>query len=122
MRYSPKEFYKKLLGGAGEKQAVKFLKKKGYKILCVNFRISVGEIDIIAKDGETVVFIEVKTRSSDAFGRPSEAVDDKKRRKYVKVAQAYLVKNYGETDIPCRFDVVEVEEKQINHVINAFFA
>lgn len=110
------------MGGAGEKRAVKYLKGKGYKIVNTNFKISIGEIDIIAKDGETLVFIEVKTRSQDTFGRPSDAVDKVKREKYVKVAQAYLVKNYGKTDVLSRFDVIEIENGQINHIENAFFA
>ena len=108
------------MGRSGEKRAEKYLKKLGYKILARNFKTVVGEIDIIAKDGDTVVFVEVKTRTGDAFGRPSEAVDAKKRAKYVKVAQAFLVKNYKTTDVLCRFDVVETEEGQINHIINAF--
>ena len=122
MRDSPKNFYKKLLGGAGERKAVKYLKNKGYKILRTNFKIKAGEIDVIAKDGETVVFIEVKTRSGDAFGRPSDAVDRLKRAKYIKVAQAFLIKNYGDIDVLSRFDVIEIQNNDINHIINAFFA
>ena len=122
MLYSPKDFYKKILGRVGEKKAAKYLKRKGYKILETNFSIGIGEIDIIAQDKKTLVFIEVKTRSTDAFGRPSDAVDKLKRAKYVKVAQAYLIKNYGKTDVLSRFDVIEIENGQINHVENAFFA
>ena len=122
MLYSPKDFYKKILGKVGEKKAAKYLKRKGYKILETNFSIGIGEIDIIAQDKKTLVFIEVKTRSTDAFGRPSDAVDKLKRAKYVKVAQAYLIKNYGKTDVLSRFDVIEIENGQINHVENAFFA
>ena len=115
-----KNFYKKLLGRTGEVNAEKFLKKLGYKILARNFKTVVGEIDIIAKDGDTVVFVEVKTRTSEKFGVPSEAVDLKKREKYFKVAEEYLVKNYKTTDVECRFDVVEALNGQINHIINAF--
>ena len=122
MLYSPKDFYKKILGRVGEKKAAKYLKRKGYKILKTNFSIGIGEIDIIAQDKKTLVFIEVKTRSTDAFGRPSDAVDKLTRAKYVKVAQAYLIKNYGKTDVLSRFDVIEIENGQINHVENAFFA
>ena len=110
------------MGGAGEKRAVKYLKGKGYKILKTNFKINIGEIDIIAADRDTLVFVEVKTRTQETFGRPSDAVDRIKRAKYVKVAQAYLVKNYGKTDVLSRFDVIEIENGQINHIENAFFA
>ena len=79
-----------------------------------------GEIDIIAeKDGETV-FIEVKTRTGDEYGYAAEAVDCKKRFRYVKVAAEYLMRK-GLTDAPCRFDVVELQNGQINHIENAFY-
>ena len=82
MQIAQKNFYKKLLGRAGEKLAVDFLKKKGFKILKTNYKTVVGEIDIIAQDREYIVFIEVKTRSSDNYGLPREAVDRKKQEKY----------------------------------------
>ena len=69
------------LGIYGEKLALKYLKKQKYKILEKNFRCALGEIDIVAKDGEFLVFVEVKTRSSNAFGEPMEAVDFYKQRK-----------------------------------------
>ena len=119
MPFASKNVYKKLLGNSGEKLAVKYLKKNKYEILATNFTTHVGEIDIIAKDNEYIVFIEVKTRTSDLFGAPSEAVNREKQRKYGKVAQEFLIKNRL-TDSPCRFDVVEVINKEINHIINAF--
>ncbi len=119
MPITSENFYKKILGSSGEKLAVKYLKKKKYKILATNYRTHVGEIDIIVKDGEYVVFVEVKTRTTDLFGVPSEAVNREKQRKYCKVAQEYLIKS-GYTDAPCRFDVIEVVNKEINHIINAF--
>ena len=119
---SQKNFHKKLLGKVGEKLAVKHLKSLGYKILDKNYTTPFGEIDVICLDGDTVVFCEVKTRTSDVFGTPGEAVDRDKRRKYVMTAQNYLVKKYKKLDVKCRFDVVEIENGQINHVINAFFA
>ena len=69
------------LGIYGEKLALKYLKKQKYKILEKNFRCALGEIDIVAKDGGFLVFVEVKTRSSNAFGEPMEAVDFYKQRK-----------------------------------------
>lgn len=70
MRDTSKDFYKKLLGRTGEVKAEKFLKKLGYKILAKNYKTVVGEIDIIAKDGDTVVFVEVKTRTNEKYGAP----------------------------------------------------
>ena len=119
MQFAQKNFYKKFLGRAGEVKAAEFLRKKGYKILDKNYKTHIGEIDIIAKDGETIVFTEVKTRMDDAFGAPSEAVNQKKREKYYKVASEYLVRN-SLMDAICRFDVIEIENGQINHIIEAF--
>ena len=119
MQFAQKNFHKKLLGRVGENKAVAYLKKQGYKIVERNYRNYFGEIDIIATDGEYTVFTEVKTRENDKFGAPSESVNYFKRRKYVKIAQAYL-KSKGITDAACRFDVVEIENGKINHIIDAF--
>jgi putative endonuclease len=70
------------LGGRGEDMAVRFLKGKGYRIIGRNFRCPAGEIDIIARDGGTLVFVEVKTRTDSLFGHPIEAVHSGKRRKF----------------------------------------
>ena len=120
MQDTPKNFYKKLLGRIGEKKAEKHLKSVGYKILDKNFTTNLGEIDLVAQDGEYIVFVEVKTRANTDFGNPSEAVNHKKRQKYKNLASLYLQKN-GKTDCPCRFDVVEITGKNINHIINAFY-
>ena len=107
------------MGRAGEKRAVDFLKKKGFKILKTNYKVPVGEIDIIAEDDGVIVFIEVKTRSSDNYGNPCEAVDRKKQEKYYLTATFYLQKE-KKMDRECRFDVIEIENGQINHIFNAF--
>ncbi len=107
------------MGRAGEKRAVEFLKRKGYRILATNYKTYIGEIDVIAKDGETIAFTEVKTRLNDDFGAPGQAVTQKKREKYYKVATEYLVRNKL-TDAICRFDVIEIENGEINHIIDAF--
>lgn len=107
------------MGRAGEKRAVEFLKKKKIEIVKTNFKTHIGEIDIIAKDGQEIVFVEVKTRSGYDYGNPSEAVNGKKREKYFKVATEYLQKEKL-LDAPCRFDVIEICDGQINHIINAF--
>jgi len=94
------------LGERGEAIAVRFLKKHGYKIIRKNYRTPIGEIDIIAMDGNTLVFIEVKARESIRYGLPFESVNNKKRQKISKVARLYL-KRFR--DVPhCRFDVVSI--------------
>ena len=107
------------MGRAGEREACKYLKKKGYQILETNYRAHYGEADMIAKDNGVIVFVEVKTRSGDEYGTPAQAVDKKKQEKYFKIAQEYLIKKSLQ-DQECRFDVVEIENGQINHIIDAF--
>lgn len=127
MSNSPKNFYKKLLGEVGEKQAEKYLKKLKYKILEKNFQSNVGEIDIIAKDGDAYVFIEVKTRTSVTYGEPMEAVTRAKQRHIIRTAELYLYQNsIDSTAVMIRFDVIEIKndngDMQVNHIINAFGA
>ncbi|MBI4687390.1 MAG: YraN family protein [Nitrospirae bacterium] len=98
------------LGREGEELAIKFLKKNGYKIIEQNYKTPLGEIDIIAKDGETLTFIEVKARESLQFGQPFEAVNYTKRKKITKVALSYI-KKLKEVP-PCRFDVMSVYFKE----------
>lgn len=103
------------LGIEGEELAVRFLKKKGYKIVLRNFKSPVGEMDIIAEDGDTLVFVEVKTRTDDSFGHPFEAVTPRKREKLRKVALGYL--KHSRRDTPARFDVLSIETDGANHNI-----
>lgn len=119
MQFAQKNFYKKLLGRVGENKACAFLKKQGIKIIERNYKNAFGEIDVIAKDKEYIVFIEVKTRTSDVYGAPSEAVDTRKRGKYLRIAQGYLASK-DLNDSPVRFDVIEVENDAINHIKDAF--
>ena len=111
------------LGRWGEEQAVIFLRRLGMKIVERNFRAPVGEIDIIARQGRTLVFIEVKTRRSSAFGTPQEAVGPTKQRQIVRTAQWYLGDGQWRRLQP-RFDVIAVRpgEKgaEIEHIPNAF--
>ncbi|MGI6046322.1 MAG: YraN family protein [Eggerthellaceae bacterium] len=112
------------LGQRGEEAAVRFLQRRGYEILERNWKCRAGEADIIAKDGTSLVFVEVKTRSNIDYGLPSEAVDDKKRSKYERIAMHFL-KNFDEVDIPVRFDVISLvvvakDRALIRHHINAF--
>jgi len=101
------------LGKKGEECAADFLKKNGYKIIQRNYRNKLGEIDIIAKDKNTLCFIEVKTRTSLDFGLPQEAVNFYKQKKLNRVALSYL-KQYNLLDKPARFDIVSVVFKEDN--------
>ena len=116
-------------GKSGEDEAVKLLEKKGYKILERNYRTRYGEADIVAKDGQTVVFVEVKKRQSARYGSAKEAVGPKKMRHLVMVAKDYISKRpeglAGGLNV--RFDVVVIETHRdsngrVEHVKNAFEA
>lgn len=91
----------------GESLAAKHLKARGYRILAQNYRARRGEIDLIARDGEFIVFVEVKTRRSLKFGLPQAAVTLQKQRQISKVALAYL-QAQNLMDTPCRFDVIAI--------------
>ncbi len=112
----------KPLGIEGEDLAVKFLSGKGYKIIARNYKTPIGEIDIIAKDGDTLVFVEVKTRADSSFGYPYEAVNYWKKEKLKKSALLYLKKLRKE--LPSRFDVISIYmnngRKEIEHIKDAF--
>jgi len=97
------------LGKKGEELAREYLKKHGYKIVEQNYKTPFGEIDIIAQDNNTLVFIEVKTRESIEFGLPFESVNKMKRRKIANVALSYL-KRFQDLP-PCRFDVLSIYYK-----------
>jgi putative endonuclease len=111
------------IGQFGEQKAAEFLEQKGYKILDRNWRYKRAEIDIVAMDGATLVFGEVKTRSSDLFERPESAVDEKKRRLLTRAAVAYMRKIGHEWAI--RFDILAVilrgPDFYIDHFEDAFF-
>ena len=112
------------LGKSGEAAAVSYLEKKKFTIVERGFRFLRGEIDIIAYDRGTLVFIEVKTRQSEEFGLPEESVTPSKQRQLRKVAEGYLaLRNVKDT--PCRFDIISlIPEKgrrhRIRHIRDAF--
>ena len=117
MSDTQRNLHKKLLGRKGERLAVKFMKKSGYKLVKRNFTTPFGEADaILLKDGITV-FLEVKTRSNTLFGEPKDSVGYRKQEKYKKIAQYYKLK-YGET--PISFAVAEVTEEGVNVIEDAF--
>ena len=111
------------IGQLGEQIAQSFLKNKGYRILHVNWRHRRLEIDIIAMDGETLVFVEVKTRQTLLFGEPENAVDYKKQRSLIHAANAYVLKHGFDKD--SRFDIVSViidkNSTVVNHFPDAFY-
>ena len=111
-----------VFGKRGEIIAKNYLIKKGYKIVETNYKNKLGEIDIIAKDKDCLVFVEVKTRTSRAFGDPLEAINFKKQQKIRAVATAYL-KQHHILDCNCRFDAIAVMgegDSEINHIQEAF--
>ncbi len=112
------------LGVLGEELACHFLRAQGYQVFLKNFTCSLGEIDLIAKEGGVLAFVEVKTRRHEGMGHPAEAVTRFKRRQIVNTASWYL-KRYGLRDLPCRFDVVSVllpagQEPRIELIRDAF--
>ena len=107
------------LGIWGEKEAVKFLKKRKYKVIEQNYRCKLGEVDIIAMQGAYLVFVEVKTRASNRYGLPMEAVDEIKQRKLILLAQ-YYQKSKGLLDLPIRFDVVQILGDEVTLIEGAF--
>lgn len=115
---------KKALGNKGEEIAARYLRKKGYKILKRNYAVPTGEIDIVARDGGTLVFVEVKARTDDRFGQPAEAVGTRKQRRMRSAALHYLAGLRKQP--PARFDVVSVRldggGEEVEHIMDAFEA
>lgn len=112
------------IGKKGEDAAVKYLMQNGYSIIAVNWRYQKYEIDIIASNTEYIIFVEVKTRSSDYWENPEEAVSAGKIKRIVEAADFYLKENYIE--LPARFDVISViwngYSYVIEHIDDAFWA
>ncbi|MFQ6773071.1 MAG: YraN family protein [Clostridia bacterium] len=125
MRINPKDYenlgrqFDTLKGQVGEQYACDYLIKKGYKILTRNYKCPIGEIDIIAQDKKTIVFVEVKYRKTAYFGLPQEAVTPYKQNKIRAIAQTYL-KMERKLNNLCRFDVIGVLGDEITHIENAF--
>ncbi len=115
------------LGAWGEDVAMHFLKRKGYRVLQQGFSVPQGEIDIVALDRDTIVFVEVKTWRGIPYGGPSDAVDEKKQSRITKAALCYL-KRRGLLHHPARFDVVQIifserdSQPEVRHFIAAFEA
>ena len=110
---------RKSKGKAAEEKAASYLKSLGYKILEKNFHSRFGEIDIIARDGNTLVFVEVRSKSYSSFGTPEETISKSKAKKIIKTAQLYIqIKNPSFEDV--RFDIISILHNNISHIKNAF--
>ena len=118
-------FAPKSLGQRGEEAAARFLRKLGYIIVARGHRDRIGEIDLVAVDGRTVVFVEVKTRTSQEAGHPADAVDEHKQRQLTRLALSYM-KRHDLLECKARFDVVAITwpdhkgKPKIEHFKNAF--
>ena len=115
---------KRTTGNYGEELASRFLKDLGYEIVEQNYQFGHGEIDIIAKDDEILVFVEVKYRQNLEFGPPELSIPISKQKQIRKTAEAYLYEKEIK-DVPCRIDVIAIlhlkdTKPKINHIINAF--
>ncbi len=106
-------------GARGEDSAQKYLQSKGYRILARNYRKSCGEIDLIALDGKTLVFAEVKARATEAFGGPLAAITTAKQNKIARTAQLYIKENSPKFD-SIRFDTICLLGGELTHIPNAF--
>ncbi len=112
---------KRTTGADKEALAAKYLQGKGYFIIQTNYRVRQAEIDIVARDGATIVFVEVKYRSSLVNGNPLEAVDYRKQRQISKAALFYMTESKISTDnTSIRFDVIGILGDEITHIENAF--
>ena len=117
---------KKILGKKGEDIALNYLTEKGYELVARNYRFSrYGELDLVMKDGNYLVFIEVRTKKNKLYGSPLETIDYDKRRQIEKMAQLFLVKEKLSQDTFCRFDAIGIilpdkGEPEIEHIQDAF--
>lgn len=120
--FDKKAFNKRQIGTDYETVAAEYLEQKGYIILERNYRNPHGEIDIIARDGETVVFCEIKYRKKGSYGSPLEAVDIRKQKRISKVALYYTAGYKAPKNVFYRFDVIGIDGNgRIEHIENAFF-
>lgn len=111
------------LGKQGENLAIEYYKKQGRTLVATNYRFHKGEVDLIVRDENSLIFVEVKTRKSDYYGSPSLAVSRQKQRQIIKVANAFIQEN--QLDLDVQFDVIAIVlnsyETSIEHIPNAFY-
>lgn len=119
-----KRTVKQRKGDWGEEKAVEYLKNKGYSLVCRKFRSRLGEIDVVARKGKTIAFVEVKTRKRIDYGMPCEAVDAKKQYRLRRTAEYFLLVNPWARGLQASMDIIEVlcldEGNYIRHLKNAF--
>jgi len=108
------------LGSGYEQLAAEYLEKEGLQIIEMNYRVRIGEIDIIAKDGEYLVFVEVKYRACRAQGGAAYAISQEKKRRITRVAQWYLAQHRISQNTFCRFDAVLIDRTEVTHIKNAW--
>ena len=111
---------KRKLGTEYEQSACDFLERRGFRIAARNYRKKIGEIDIIARDGDELVFIEVKYRTSAEQGGAAYAISEKKKATVRRVAQWYMLENGISAEAFCRFDAVLIDGDTITHIKNAW--
>lgn len=114
--------YRQSVGAQGESDAADFLRGRGAEIIEMNFRCPVGEIDIIARMDGALVFCEVKRRRNALHGRPAEAVTPGKQRRLIRTAELWLAMHPYQSEMPVRFDVLEVMPGDFHHIPAAFDA
>ena len=115
-----RSYNKRQVGTEKENLAAEYLKKKGYFIIEKNYRVRQGEIDLVAKDRDTLVFVEVKYRKNPASGFAAEAVGMAKQRKISRVSLSYLSEHGISPDTAIRYDVIAIDQDVITHYENAF--
>ncbi|WP_075187291.1 YraN family protein [Teredinibacter haidensis] len=120
MRFKLSKPTTKSSGEAAEDAALEYLKKKGLKLVCRNYRCKMGEIDLILKHQHSLVFVEVRMRNSNRFGSAVETVTASKQKKIISTAQHYLIEKRLSGNTAMRFDVVGIEGTQFNWIQNAF--
>lgn len=111
---------KREIGSAYEQKAVNYLKSHGYSIVWQNYFCRYGEIDIIAKEADILVFVEVKYRKNSKAGLGESAVNKNKQIHIMRSAQNYLIEKYKTDEIACRFDVIAINGNMLHHIKNAF--
>lgn len=111
---------KRKIGGQYEEQAAEFLARQGYRIVEKNYRSRAGEIDLVGWDGAYLVFVEVKYRRDDGKGRALEAVGPRKQHRISRAAFSYLGQREIPQEVPCRFDVVGIDNEKVTLVKDAF--
>ena len=111
---------KRAKGAIYERKASEVLAEAGLEVIEMNYRCRMGEIDIIARDGEYIVFVEVKYRKGKRCGGALYAVNAAKQHRVSRTAAFYLMTTYGSVDVPCRFDVIGIDEYRVTWIKDAF--